>query len=161
MRGPLDGGSVMRILCTGSRNWDRPDVVDGALDIIAQAAVDAGEHELVVVHGACFPKPDKVTGQVPRVSADWLVELWARRWQLHPLTVRIERHPADWRRYGRRYAGRKRNQDMVYLGADLVLAFHRAGSPGTAHCVEAAEKAELTTRVIDYDDIPDAAEVSS
>lgn len=74
----------MRILCTGSRDWDRPDVVDGALDIIAKAAA-----------------------------------------------------------------------------ADLVLVFHRAGSPGTAHCVEAAEKAELITKVVDYDDIPDAAEVSS
>ena len=145
----------MRVLTTGSRDWDRQDVVDGALDILARAAAAAGDGELVVVHGACFPKPNP-DGSMPLVSADWLVELWARRWQSHPLTIRIERHPANWRKYGRRYAGRKRNQEMVDLGADLVLAFHRGGSSGTAHCVEAAEKAELTTKVIDYDDIPEA-----
>ncbi len=144
----------MRVLTSGSRTWDRPDVIDGTLDIIAAAATEAGEHELVLVHGACFPAP--VDGEMPLTSADWLVELWARRWQLHPLTVRVERYPANWRRYGRRWAGRKRNQEMVDLGADLVLAFHRDGSSGTAHCVEAAEKAGLTTKVIDYDDIPEA-----
>jgi hypothetical protein len=147
----------MRVICGGSRLWDRQDVVDGALDIIAKAAVAAGDRELVIVHGACFPAPN-ADGSLPLRSADWLAELWARRWNRFDLRVRPERWPAEWSRYGRR-AGPRRNGQMVEAGADLVLAFHRDLSSGTADLIERAEKAEITTRVIDYDDI--AAEVSS
>lgn len=52
-----------------------------------------------------------------------------------------ERHPADWSKG--RSAGPKRNQQMVDLGADIVLAFMEEGSKGTKHCVGAAQRAGL------------------
>lgn len=59
----------MRVLVTGSRDWDRQDVVDGVLDIIAENAAAIGDEVVVIVHGACFPKPDE-NGVTPRISAD-------------------------------------------------------------------------------------------
>ena len=66
---------------------------------------------------------------------------WAVAHGLEP-----ERHPADWKRYGRA-AGPIRNQEMVNLGADVCLAFPREGSRGTKNCMEAARKAGIPTLV--------------
>lgn len=142
----------MRVLITGSRNWNRPDVIWSCLDILARELAEAGETELLVVHGAAFPKRrDPVTGLFPLESADYLADMWCRRGG-RPLPIHVERHPANWRAHRKR-AGLLRNQKMVQLGADVVLAFHRDGSPGTAQCVELAERAEIPVQVIDYADL--------
>jgi hypothetical protein len=144
----------MRLIVTGSRTWDRPDAVWGALDILAHELAAAGETELVVVHGACFPTKRGPDGKFPLESADYLADLWCRR-DGHPLKVRAERHPAKWRQYRKR-AGYLRNKAMVDLGADLVLAFLRDDSAGTTGCIELAEAAGLTPHVLDYADLPPA-----
>lgn len=60
-----------------------------------------------------------------------------------------EEHLADWDNLGKS-AGVVRNQAMVDMGADVVLAFQHNNSRGTAHCIEAANAAGipvlLTTR---------------
>lgn len=145
----------MRVLVTGSRKWDRPDAIWGSLDILARELADAGETELTVVHGACFPKRRGEDGKFPLESADYLADLWCRR-DDHPLKVRAERHPAKWRQLGKR-AGHVRNELMVSLGADLVLAFLRDDSAGTTGCIELAERAGLTPHVVDYDSLPERA----
>jgi hypothetical protein len=145
----------MRVICAGSPDWDRKDVVDGALNIVAKAAVALRDSELIVVHGACFPEAN-VDGSMPLRSADWLVEVWARRWNRYDLKVWIDRHPPV-----RGQATRVRYLGMLEPGADLVLAFVRGESESVDVLVELAERFEITTRVIDYDDISDAAEVSS
>lgn len=145
---------MTRLLVTGSRHWDRPDVIWESLDRIAAELAAAGDDELVVVHGACFPSKRGPDGRFPLESADYLADLWCRR-AGHPLKVRAERHPAKWKQLGKR-AGRIRNASMVELGADLVLAFLRDDSTGTTGCIELAERAGLTPHVLDYADLPPA-----
>jgi len=149
----------MRVIVTGSRSWDRKDVVWAALDILAAEAAKVGEHELVVAHGACWPHRDDETGLLPESSADYLADLWIRRSD-HPLPVLRVAMPAKWREH-RRAAGHLRNKALVAAGGDLVLAFHRDNSPGTRDCIYQAERAGLTVQVIDYADLPAPEEVSS
>jgi hypothetical protein len=141
----------MRLLVTGSRDWDKPDVVWGALDIIARETAAIGD-ELTVVHGACFPRRRGPDGRFPLESADYLADLWCRR--EHPCPVTPERHPANWKVH-KRGAGQIRNREMVNLGADLALAFLRDDSPGTTKCIEFAERAGITVQVLDYDSLPE------
>lgn len=115
----------MRILVTGSRDWDNDAQV--ALQLrIACAKYDP--RAITIVHGAC-----------PR-GADAIADEYARRWRLA-----VERHHADWDRHGKR-AGFVRNAEMVKAGADLCLAFIRDSSRGATHCADLAENAGIPTR---------------
>lgn len=143
---------MTRVLVTGSRDWDCPDVVWGRLDRVATEAAQVGERELVVVHGACFPRRDPVMRELPLRSADYLADLWCRRRDHHPLPVRVEQHPANWRTHGRA-AGPIRNQAMADLGADACLAFVRGNSPGTTGMIRIAERAGIPVQVVDYADL--------
>jgi len=149
----------MRVIVTGSRTWDRKDVIWTALDILATEAAKIGEPQLVVAHGACWPRRDDETGLLPQRSADYLADLWVRRGG-HPLPVLRDAMPAKWREH-HRAAGHLRNKALVEKGGDVVLAFIRDASPGTQDCIRLAERAGIPVQVIDYDDIADAAEVSS
>lgn len=118
----------MRILITGSRDWqDKRVVCDAILDLNNWYPIDWDE--AVVVHGDCPTGAD-------RMAQDFA--------EAHDIAT--ERHPANWSLYGRA-AGPKRNQQMVDLGADIVLAFMNPGSKGTADCVKRAKKAGLTVRI--------------
>ena len=90
-----DTGKPPRILVTGSRTWDDAGVIAGVL---------AGHYrdDAMLVSGAC-----------PR-GADALAEEY---WGL--LGGKVERHPADWDRFGKR-AGFRRNAEMVNAGATVV-----------------------------------------
>lgn len=128
----------MRVLVTGSRTWDRADVIEACLDIIAAEAAGVGETRMVVVHGCAR-------------GADEHADRWVRR-AGHPLHVAAERHPANWRDQGRA-AGLARNRAMVAAGADVCLAFIRDASTGAQHCAREAERADIPVQYIDYADI--------
>ena len=129
-----------RVLVTGSRDWDKPDVVEGALDLALQAMHNVNLERLgesthddparmftfTLVHGACPTGADKQ-------ADDWAAK--------HP-EVRVERHPAQWNQFGAS-AGPRRNAEMVSRGAVVVLAFPRGASRGTRGTIKMAREAGL------------------
>ncbi len=127
----------MRVLVTGSRRWDDALTIRQALDAVAFAAISGGYARLIIVHGACAN------------GVDAIADMWVRSWTVHELHVTAERHPALWREHGKR-AGIVRNQKMVRLGADLVLAFIRDDSPGATHCAEVSGEAGLPLQIFRY-----------
>jgi len=140
-----------RVLVTGSRSWtDEQAVADALLDTWHDITQTIGtQARMVVVHGDCPEGGDAI----------------AKEWAVGNGLVH-EPHPADWsapcdntcsrshRKTSARHgeycptAGHRRNQFMVDLGADLVLAFHRDGSRGTADCIRRAEAADIPVRTI-------------
>jgi len=112
-----------RVLITGSRTWQRVDIIRAAL---RDRQVLHGA--LVVVHGHCPRGADAIAHTLCEEEPNWSAEP----------------HPADWTTHGRR-AGFIRNQQMVDLGADECLAFIRDSSAGASHTASAAEKAGIPT----------------
>jgi hypothetical protein len=111
---------VTRVLVCGSRSWTATAPIRAALAAVWDPAA-------VLVSGAC-----------PR-GADQLCEACWTAWG-----GRVERHPADWDRYGRA-AGFRRNAAMVWAGADVCLAFIRGGSRGASMTAGLAEQAGIPT----------------
>jgi hypothetical protein len=111
-----------RILVTGSRTWDP----------VRRALIAHGQPGDILVTGGC-----------PH-GADVIAE---RIWRGLDSERPVERHPADWAKWGRR-AGPRRNQQMVDSltpdRGDLVLAFIRDESRGASQCARAGEQAGLT-----------------
>lgn len=119
-----------RAIVTGSREWATPKTVWTALDTLA---VEHPRWPLTVVHDAC------------PTGADQHAAVWARKAQAAGWNVREEPHPARWGELGKA-AGPTRNGEMVAAGADVVLAFLRPGSRGTADCVRKAKAAGIPVR---------------
>jgi hypothetical protein len=107
-----------RILVTGSRTWTDAEAIRGALARHYAPGV-------VLVSGACPHGADAIAERIWR-----------------ELGGQVERHPAQWDRYGRA-AGFRRNATMVELGADVCLAFIRNGSRGASHTARLAEDAGI------------------
>lgn len=128
------GGTVraVRILITGSRDWDDVELLEDRL----RRYLPAGA--VTLVSGACL------------TGADALAEAFADR-----VGWIVEKHPADWSR-GRK-AGPERNNHMVALGADVCEAFiGHCSSPrcaipgqhpshGASGCAQRAEDAGIST----------------
>lgn len=121
-----------RVLVTGSRNWADRAVIDDFLTALVAANI-FHDRTTIVVHGAC------------PTGADAMADDWARWHSARSPLIEVERHPADWARYGRS-AGPIRNAAMVNLGADLCLAFIRDGSRGATGCATLAEAAGIPVR---------------
>lgn len=119
----------MRILVTGSREWDDETTMRQAFGrLISQV----GPENVTIVEGGAW-------------GADNQAASIAQRWG-GGLT--LETHPADWRLHGKA-AGFIRNQEMVDAGADICLAFKQvgAGNRGTEDCIHRAIKAGIPVHV--------------
>jgi len=110
-----------RLLVTGSRAWTDENTI--RRELTARFAPD-----VILVSGAC-----------PR-GADAICE---RIWQ--EFGGRVERHPAEWRKYGRG-AGFRRNSYMARLGARECLAFIQDSSSGASHAADVAQTAGIPVR---------------
>lgn len=114
----------MRVLVTGSRDWDDEDLIWKTL---RQVCSETGE-AVTIVHGACS------------TGADYLADKVALFWDLP-----VETYPAQWSLHGRR-AGYLRNKKMVDTKPDLRLAFIKNESPGATMTADMAEEAGIETR---------------
>jgi hypothetical protein len=124
----------MRILVTGSRDWDNWGTIGQAL---AEATAAHPYEVVTVVHGGCPTGADDIAGTTASCTG-FVVEI----------------HEANWLEQGKD-AGPIRNQKMVDAGADICLAFikpcKKSGcrepqphdSHGTADCVRRAELASI------------------
>jgi hypothetical protein len=130
----------MRVLVTGSRDWQNRDTVWKALTEFAEGT-GTPLRDVVVVQGEC------------PTGADHDAYLWTLA-----MGAKNEPYPPDWERHGRR-APLSRNRRMVNLGADICLAFHRPctsdkcptialhGSHGTGHTIGLARAAHIPTTI--------------
>lgn len=138
---------MIRILVTGSRLWSDVHLLTDALDEQAH-----GHSRVTLIHGRCDPRNtdgERVPwyealadpGLGPFFGADWHAHhhAVARGWG-------IEEYAANWTLYGNA-AGGIRNQHMVSLGADVLVAAPLGKSPGTRDCMARARKAGI--RVVD------------
>ncbi|WIB65360.1 SLOG family protein [Curtobacterium sp. MCBD17_040] len=128
----------IRVLITGSREFTDRSIIAKALSQVRR------EHRGSVLH--------VVAGAAK--GADSLAAAVVR--DADPSKAVLEEHPvtdAMWRPDGpngpvNKRAGIERNQRMVDLGADVCLAFLRAGAGnrGTKHCIGAAKRAGIEVR---------------
>ncbi|MGY1896168.1 SLOG family protein [Nocardia gipuzkoensis] len=141
-----------RVIVTGSRDWTDTAAVWAALERLLNA-VPLG-YTMTVIEGECPSGADND-------AFHWAILPDTSRGTTRA-TVRRERYPADWSRTcdqdcyhrprtrnGRPYcpmAGHLRNQFMVDLGADLVIAFPLGKSLGTRDCMRRARGAGISVR---------------
>lgn len=111
----------MRILITGSRDYNNYDAVEKA---IINASAGCDPHEVTIVHGGA-KGADKLSGDV------------AKKYGFN-----VEVYDADWNAY-QGHAGTIRNTIMVKAGADICLAFPWIKSIGTWDCVRKSENAGI------------------
>lgn len=135
----------MRVLITGSRTWRDARRIRDALNWITRN--HRGPHTLV--HGAARGADTIAARHARRLG--WMVEgheVTRADWDA-PCTpdckIGHRRPRADGTTYCPQ-AGNRRNQRMVDLGADLVLAYIRNNSRGATNCADAADAAGLDVR---------------
>lgn len=115
----------MRVLITGSRTWRDVSKVYEVLNKYLRQARNDGT-QMTVVHGDA-------------AGADAIARMWCRATMRGE--VKEERHPFV-RGVGKA-GGPIRNQQMVNLGADVVLAFIKDNSPGASGTVRLARESGL------------------
>lgn len=112
----------MRVLVTGSRDWDD---VDAIRDEFERTWRQHGPFTLI--HGSCPTGADAIADDIFTRSG---------------LSDSTERFPADWATHGKR-AGYLRNKAMIDSRPDLVLAFIRNESRGASMTVKLAKEAGI------------------
>lgn len=112
----------MKVLVCGSRDFRDHLAVIRRLD-----QFERGTH---IIHGGCRGA-DQIAGTIA-----------------NKLGMAVTEFPADWKNLGRS-AGFRRNLAMLDEKPDLVVAFWKDGSTGTAHTVREAQKRGIPVEVID------------
>ncbi|WP_326827340.1 SLOG family protein [Streptomyces sp. NBC_01751] len=118
----------MRILVTGSRDWEDAETIEREI-FRALYEMKCPPAEAVLIHGAC------------PTGADQMAHEYAHRTGMH-IIIR----PAKWERYGKR-AGYLRNVELIDAEPDICLAFIRNGSRGATMTAHLAETAGIETRI--------------
>jgi hypothetical protein len=120
------------IFISGSREWNRPDVIHDAL---ASVVIPQGLFP-VLIHGDCKSGADQMAKQSS-------IKLG---WKNRPYTITSEM----WRTQGKS-AGPRRNATMIQTEKPhVILTFCKNNSPGTSNAnqLSAAYCSQLTTRCV-------------
>lgn len=119
------------VVVTGGRDFRDRAVLYAALD-----ALHALDPFSLLIEGGQRRREKNDDGELTTIGgADWLAKCWAGERRVPVRTVN-----ADWLHHGTR-AGPLRNQQMIDLRPDLVVAF--PGGAGTADCVRRAREAKI------------------
>lgn len=132
----------MRILITGSRDWDNFDSVK--YRIVEAISEWIKDHPGLDSSGAL----DWVTiihGGNPR-GADRIADMFARKYKLN-----LEVYEAQWDKF-QKSAGYKRNRLMVDKNPDICLAFIKDKSRGATDCRNQAKAKGIPTESFNYVD---------
>lgn len=153
----------MRILITGSRDWDDYNTIARAISIAIDDLISANpnDKEIVIVDGACSTGADELAHEFAN-KLSGLMNM-PREKTTHRYSIKTERHLAKWQSpcakdckhkvirgpmYYYSCAGPTRNKLMVSLGADICLAFIKNGSRGASGTAKLAEQAGI--KVVRY-----------
>ena len=120
------------IFMSGSREWNRPDVIHDAL---ASVVIPPG-FTAVLIHGDCKSGADQMAKQSS-------IQLG---WKNRPYTITSEM----WRTQGKS-AGPRRNAAMIHTEKPhVILTFCKNNSPGTSNANQLAATycSQLTTRCV-------------
>lgn len=122
----------MRLLITGSRNWNNARIIEKAinkhLDLYGE---NNGPNNYTTI----------IVGDNPD-GADKYVTDYA---QFRKFELIIEE--ADWDKYGKKKAGPIRNRKLLEHEPNLVLAFPHPDSKGTIDCLNAAIRMNIPVEV--------------
>lgn len=123
---------MYRVIVTGSREWTDA----AAIEVTLRKRIALHGTDIVVVHGNAR-------------GADKIAAAVAKR-----LGLQVESHSAHWEREGR-LAGFIRNEHMLRLGADAVLAFKDSfdrtlSRGGTEHMVRISKAAGIPVALITH-----------
>ena len=123
---------MFRLLITGSRSWTDVAAIRHEFDIV----MGHESRNVTLVSGNCPNGADKMCEDIAK-EYGWTVEL-------HPLAWKGEDGLGE---YNPR-AGFERNEFMVKLGADFVLAFVMNKSGGAMNTVGHSRRAGIPTKII-------------
>ncbi len=110
----------MKVLVTGSRSWKDFTRI--------KEVIDALPDDAEIIHGAARGA-DSIAGGIAAARG-----------------LKVTAYPANWKRYGK-LAGPIRNDQMLALGPELVLAFWNGYSTGTLHTINGARTLGIEVRV--------------
>lgn len=116
---------MVKILITGSRDWDDYETIYKAIQVIILNYPNEERH---LIHGGAK-------------GADMLSGKAAAKMGFDSIKV----VPADWEQHGKR-AGFIRNSEMVKMGADFCLAFIKNESRGATMTADLAEVTGIVTK---------------
>lgn len=119
----------MIVVVCGSRDWtDREAIASRLLDLKIEAGRSGDNGRPTLIHGDALGV-DRMAGNIG----------WG-------LAFDVEAYPADWRKHGKA-AGPIRNREMLDRCPDLVIAFQRNGSRGTADTIDEARRRGIEVEV--------------
>ena len=116
---------IKRVVIAGCRDYD--NYTEAKLYIDFCLSNIRKEHDIVIISGGAS-------------GADAIGERYAKE-----NGFKVEKHPADWQRYGRS-AGPKRNKQMAIIG-DYVICFWDGKSNGTKSFIEYAKEFNKPIRI--------------
>lgn len=121
---------TFKVIIAGSRKYDDYNTLREKCDKILSKKLGDPNIKVIILSGCAH-------------GADTLGERYA-----HERGLSIEKHPADWDKYGRS-AGPKRNAEMAAC-ADALIAFPKLGEAnnGTKNMINEAQLRGLQVRVI-------------
>jgi hypothetical protein len=111
----------MKVLVCGSRDWDNVSLIEDELKKIKITKLISG--------GAR--------------GADKIAENYALK-----NSIQTEIYYPDWNKYGK-YAGPKRNEDMVKSIPDIILAFQKDKSRGTQNTIDLGRKYGIHIKIFE------------